>query len=90
MSVSLRSACHGSGLPERRLRGVRITILTYGTPNKILMFRPDNDTFDAMALLRERDGVPFSQQIRRALRAWLESKGVTKSERKRAATRKRP
>jgi len=46
--------------------------------DKVITFRPDNDTFDAMASLRERDGVPFSEQIRRALRAWLESKGAVK------------
>lgn len=45
---------------------------------KVLTFRPDADTFDAMEALREREGVPFSEQIRRALRAWLEGKGVMK------------
>jgi hypothetical protein len=57
--------------------------------DKIITFRPDNDTFDAMTTWREQEGVPFSQQIRRALRAWLESKGVMKPERKRAVTRKK-
>jgi hypothetical protein len=57
---------------------------------KVLTFRPDADVHDAMQALRERDGVPFSEQIRRALRAWLEMKGVLKSDRKRALTRKRP
>ena len=37
----------------------------------------------------QRDGIQPSEQIRRALRVWLESKGVKKSERKRADTRKR-
>lgn len=40
--------------------------------------------------MKERDGVAESEQIRRAIRTWLESKDVIKSERKRAATRKRP
>jgi hypothetical protein len=48
------------------------------TRDKVLTFRPDRDTFDAMMSLRERDGVPFSEQIRRALRAWLEAKKVMK------------
>jgi len=48
------------------------------TRDKVLTFRPDPDTFDAMKSLRERDGVPFSEQIRRALRAWLEAKKVMK------------
>ncbi len=42
-----------------------------------------------MVTLRERDGVPYSEQIRRALRAWLVMKNVLKPERKRAVTRKR-
>jgi len=46
--------------------------------DKVITFRPDNDTFTAMTSLRERDGVPFSEQIRRALRAWLEAKNVMK------------
>ena len=42
-----------------------------------------------MKRLQERDGIPASEQIRRALRPWLEQKGVLKAERKRAETRKR-
>lgn len=57
--------------------------------DKVITFRPDNDTFDAMEFLRDRDGVPFSEQIRRALRAWLESKKVMKAKRKRAVARER-
>lgn len=57
---------------------------------KVATFRPDADIFEAMQALRERDGVPFSEQIRRALRMWLESKRAMKTERKRAVTRKRP
>ena len=65
---------------------------------KVITFRPDNDTFAAMTRLRERQGVPFSEQIRRALREWLAERpdawplprGGGKAGRKRAATRKRP
>lgn len=56
---------------------------------KVITFRPDNDTFDAMAALRERDGVPFSEQIRRALRPWLEDKGTLKRQTRSTATRRR-
>jgi hypothetical protein len=46
---------------------------------------------EAMRRLQERDGMPLSEQIRRALRPWLEAKGVIKeADRKRAAARKRP
>jgi hypothetical protein len=42
-----------------------------------------------MQQLKSRDGVPFSEQIRRALREWLGGKGVRKTARKRAGTRKK-
>ena len=57
---------------------------------RVVTFRPDHDLLEAMEFLRDRDGVPFSQQIRRALRQWLNEKGVIKADRKRAVTRKRP
>lgn len=44
---------------------------------------------DGLRAIKERDGVLESEQIRRAIDAWLLEKGVTKAERKRAATRKR-
>jgi hypothetical protein len=49
----------------------------------------DDDLLEAMRRLQERDGMPLSEQIRRALRPWLESKGVMKAERKRPSNRKR-
>ena len=57
--------------------------------DRTITFRPDPDLLIGMEQLQERHGTPFSEQIRRALRAWLESQGVIKSERRRAATRKR-
>lgn len=56
---------------------------------KVTTFRIDDDLLMAMQVLQERDGIPLSEQIRRALRPWLEEKGVIKSDRKRAQTRKR-
>jgi hypothetical protein len=58
--------------------------------DRVVTFRPDPDLFAAMEALRTGIGVPYSEQIRRALRAWLESKGAIKADRKRAPTRKRP
>jgi len=46
--------------------------------DKILTFRPDDDVYNAMEALKDRDGIPFSEQIRRALRAWLQSKDLVK------------
>jgi uncharacterized protein (DUF4415 family) len=56
---------------------------------KVTTFRVDGDVLEGMKALQERDGISFSEQIRRALRPWLEQKGVLKAERKRAVTRKR-
>jgi len=57
---------------------------------RVMTFRPDEDILEAMEALQERDGTPYSVQIRRALRAWLIEKDVLKVDRKRAGTRKRP
>jgi hypothetical protein len=43
---------------------------------KILTFRPDADVFEAMEMLKKRDGILFGEQVRRALRLWLETKDV--------------
>jgi len=53
-----------------------------------IVFR--EDILEAMRRLQERDGILPSEQIRRALRPWLEAKGVMKAERKRVDTRRRP
>jgi Ribbon-helix-helix protein, copG family len=53
-------------------------------------FRLDEDLLGALQAIKRRDGIPLSEQVRRALQAWVEQKGVVKLERKRAATRRRP
>lgn len=62
------------------------------TPPKerVLTVRIDDDLSDAMEALRVKHGTPISEQVRRALRLWLESQGVMKAERQRVAPRKRP
>jgi hypothetical protein len=62
------------------------------TPRPVATFRVDQELIDGLREIEERDGVRASEQVRRAIRAWLESRGVSlrKTERKRAATRKRP
>lgn len=53
-------------------------------------FRLETEIMDALAEIRDRDGIAVSEQVRRALKQWIESKGVkVKSARKRAVTRKR-
>lgn len=57
---------------------------------KIATFRLDDDLLAGMKAVSARDGVQPSEQTRRAIRMWLEAKGVLKAERKRADTRRRP
>lgn len=59
------------------------------TPRKMRNFRIDPELEEGLRVIRERDGIAESEQIRRGIRLWLESKSVVKAERKRAATRKR-
>ena len=58
---------------------------------RVTTFRIDDELMEGMQLVWERDGVAVSEQVRRAIRAWLEAKGVNvkSKEGKRAATRKR-
>ena len=60
------------------------------TPLKATNFRLDQEMLDALHAIKTRDGVSVSEQVRRAIQMWVEAKGVTKSDRKRAITRKRP
>ncbi len=54
-------------------------------------FRLDEELWEAMQRLRDRDGIQPSEQVRRGLRIFLEAKGVIeKVDRRRASTRRRP
>lgn len=54
-------------------------------------FRLETEIMEALAVIRDRDGIAVSEQVRRALKQWIAEKGVTmKSGRRRAQTRKRP
>ncbi len=59
------------------------------TPRKVATFRLDDELLEGLQEVWQRDGVQPSEQVRRAVRKWLEDRGVIKAERKRAATRKR-
>ncbi len=57
---------------EMRIRmynGVRMPRKRYG-------FWIDEDLLAGLRIVKDRDGVPESEQIRRAIREWLKSKGV--------------
>ena len=63
------------------------------TPRRRANFYLDEHLLEGLKTLKDRVGIPESEAVRRAVAEYLERQGteVTKqSERKRAATRKRP
>jgi hypothetical protein len=46
------------------------------SPRKVTTFRIEQELLDGMNEVWERDGVAVSEQVRRAVRAWLEVKGI--------------
>lgn len=60
------------------------------TPRQRYTFFIDEEQRKAIAEIKERVGISESEQIRRAVSAWIEKNGVVKADRKRASTRKRP
>jgi hypothetical protein len=66
------------------------TVSENETLKRLAAFRIDAELLEGLETVWERDGVRPAEQVRRAIRLWLASKGVLKAERKRAATRKRP
>jgi hypothetical protein len=51
-------------------------ILTDMSPKELTAFRIEPEIMDRLRHVKDRDGVPLSVQVDRALRAWLEEKGV--------------
>lgn len=72
-----------------------MVLYTMAETARLASYRLDPALIDAMKALQARDGIPQSEQVRRALRAWLEERGVldplpkTKTARKRVASRSR-
>jgi hypothetical protein len=58
-------------------------------PRKLTNFLVDPDLLEALRAIREKDGIPIGEQIRRGIKLWLQARGSVKAERKRAGTRKR-
>lgn len=56
---------------------------------KLTNFRNDPDLAAGLKLVKARDGIPEGEQIRRALRAWLEAKDGIKAASRRAGTRRK-
>jgi Ribbon-helix-helix domain len=47
------------------------------TPKTATAFRIDEELLEGLRLVKDRDGIPISEQVRRAVLMWLESKDVT-------------
>ena len=61
------------------------------SPKEATALRLNTALLEAMRQVKETEGIPVTTQIEMAVREWLNKRGVVvKSERKRAATRKRP
>lgn len=48
------------------------------TPKRLRSFYLDPELSEAMKILKDRDGIAEAEQVRRALKEWLERKGVLK------------
>lgn len=60
-------------------------------PRERFHFYIDEQQRAGLRAMKERDGISESEQIRRAIDAWLEQQGVTKrADRKRVSARPRP
>jgi len=46
-------------------------------------FRLEQDILDGLQRVKVRDGIPVTEQVRRALRKWLDEKEPSEPERKR-------
>jgi hypothetical protein len=60
------------------------------SPKEPTAFRIETALLNAMRAVKDREGIPVTVQIEKAVREWLEQRGaIVKPERKRAGTRKR-
>lgn len=60
------------------------------SPKELTAFRIEPEIMDALRRVKDRDGVPLSVQVDRALRAWLEKKGVPVDKAKTSARAVKP
>jgi ribbon-helix-helix CopG family protein len=60
------------------------------TPKTAATFRLEDELLEALQMVKERDGIPVTEQVRRAVRMWLDTKGIEpKAAPRRAATRRK-
>jgi len=60
------------------------------TPRRLYNFRIDEDLDEGLKAVKDRDGISESEQIRRAVREWLQRKGVLQSAPRRTSPRRKP
>ena len=60
------------------------------SPKRRYSFWINEAEAQGLKLVKAEEGIAESEQIRQAVRDWLRKKGVKKTDRKRATTRKRP
>ena len=66
------------------------TLIFPMTPLKQTGIRISEELQAALQTIKDRDGIPISVQVRKALEAWVESKGVApKGASRRAVTRRK-
>ena len=59
-------------------------------PRKLTAFRIDEDLLEGLQQVWEQDGVTVPEQVRRAIRDWLQNRDIqVKAAPRRAATRRR-
>lgn len=56
------------------------------SPKTMTAFRIEPEIMDGLRCVKDRDGIPFSIQVDRALRAWLEKKRVSVAKPKTASS----
>ena len=59
------------------------------TPRKLHNFYLDPELSDGLKRLKERDGITEAEQVRRAVREWLQRKGVSATAAPRRASTRR-
>jgi hypothetical protein len=49
---------------------------TVSQQRKVYTLRLDDDLREGLETIRQRDGITTGEQVRRAIRAWLEARGI--------------
>jgi hypothetical protein len=60
------------------------------SPKELTAFRIEPEIMEGLRRVKERDGIPLSVQVHRALMSWLDAKGIkTKAAPRRAPSRRK-